>query len=235
MSDRFPTLEWIEKVAEALSSLDQEFVFVGGATLPFYLRKSVWNQARPTKDVDVVLELLTFKDVRRFEDELLSIGFENDTRKGAPKCRFIYKEIAVDILSTDREAQGFKSKWYQDGFKHAKVAPDASSPKIKIFTLPYFLASKIDAFHDRGKSDFLASKDLEDIVSIFDANPESDLEKEVSQAPADVKIYLKENLANLLDDYRFADAVPGAVFSRQLANEASEKVLNRVRSLVSQL
>ena len=38
-------------------------------------------------------------------------------------------------------------------------------------TAPYFLATKIEAFKGRGRGDFLASHDLEDLIFVIDGRP----------------------------------------------------------------
>ena len=48
-----------------------------------------------------------------------------------------------------------------------------------MITAPYFLATKFEAFHGRGNSDYRMSHDLEDIVTVIDGRPElaSEVEK----------------------------------------------------------
>jgi len=42
---------------------------------------------------------------------------------------------------------------------------------ISLIAAPVFIATKLEAFHDRGGGDFLASHDLEDIVTVVDGRP----------------------------------------------------------------
>lgn len=50
----------------------------------------------------------------------------------------------------------------------AKAYPlDLDGITIKLMPFPYFLASKMEAFFDRGINDLYASYDLEDILYIF--------------------------------------------------------------------
>ena len=53
------TKEMIIIVAKALGELNDNAVFVGGATVPFYLPEIYLAQARPTEDIDVVMDLDT--------------------------------------------------------------------------------------------------------------------------------------------------------------------------------
>ncbi len=44
------------------------------------------------------------------DKELRSKGFQHDTSKGAPICRWIYRNIKVDIMSTDASSVGFTNQ-----------------------------------------------------------------------------------------------------------------------------
>lgn len=52
------TIEMIKVVATALGELNKRAVFVGGATVPFYLPEAYLSQARPTDDIDIVMEIV---------------------------------------------------------------------------------------------------------------------------------------------------------------------------------
>jgi hypothetical protein len=57
MSSSAKSIDLIRLVAHALGELNNSAVFVGGATVPFYIPEVYWPQARATEDVDVVLEM----------------------------------------------------------------------------------------------------------------------------------------------------------------------------------
>ena len=59
-----------------------------------------------------------------------------------------------------------------------------------IFSTPYLLASKIEAFTSRGGGNFYFSSDIEDIVAVIDGR--SNLFEEVQQADEEVKAFLSE-------------------------------------------
>ena len=55
-----------------------------------------------------------------------------------------------------------------------ETAQDAKLPSgtmIKLITAPTFLATKFEAYSDRGGADMLASHDIEDIVNVVDGRP----------------------------------------------------------------
>jgi hypothetical protein len=67
---------------------------------------------------------------------------------------------------------------------------------IKIFSAPYFLAAKLDAFLDRGHGDGRTSSDFEDIVFLLEHR--SAIWKECEAAPLEVRTYLKTEFKKLL-------------------------------------
>lgn len=71
---------------------------------------------------------------------------------------------------------------------------------------PYFLATKLEAFKDRGKQDFLLSHDLEDITSVIDSRPE--IASDVAEASANLKQYLSFEFALLMSNDQFLQALP---------------------------
>jgi hypothetical protein len=62
------------------------------------------------------------------------------------------KGVIVDIMPTGENVLGFKNKWYPEGYKNSIVVDIDGQYSIRIFSLPYFMASKLDAFMDRGNN-----------------------------------------------------------------------------------
>lgn len=154
-------------VAKRLGPLAARGAFVGGATLELLISDEGAGPVRPTDDVDVVLPVATrrefFEDVT---DQLRRAGFKHDMRDDAPICRWIVEGVTVDVMPTHADILGFANRWYEDGLHHAQTVTLEPGLKVRIFSAPYFLATKIEAFKDRGRGDYLGSADLEDIVSV---------------------------------------------------------------------
>ena len=72
---------------------------------------------------------------------------------------------------------------------------------------PYFLATKIDAFKGRGGGDYMASHDMEDIITVLDGRPE--IVSEIRNSSDDLKIFLSDTFRTLLTNGEFLDAIPG--------------------------
>jgi predicted nucleotidyltransferase len=67
----------IKAVNQVLQGLNQEYVFVGGATVSLYATNSAaTNAVRPTDDVDIIVELASYKGYTELQENLLDIGFK---------------------------------------------------------------------------------------------------------------------------------------------------------------
>lgn len=76
----------IKAVANILNQLNEEFVFVGGATVSLY-GDVCKAEARPTDDVDVIIELASYTGYAQLDENLRKLGFENDIESGV-LCRY---------------------------------------------------------------------------------------------------------------------------------------------------
>ena len=110
-------------------------------------------------------------------------------------CRYIIKDIPVDVMPVKEDILGFKNEWYPEGCKHAIEFRLDEQITIRLFSLPYFLASKLDAFNDRG-GDGRFSKDLEGIVHVL--NNRTTVWHDMENCAADVMEYMKEKFGLLL-------------------------------------
>ncbi|MGB2924557.1 MAG: nucleotidyl transferase AbiEii/AbiGii toxin family protein [Limnothrix sp.] len=162
-----PQIENLEKVAAILSKIPEQFVFTGGATIALYLDEILWDEVRPTIDVDCVVEIASRVEYYALADRLRALGLEECTEPDAPLCRWLYQDLIVDIMPCDAEILGFSNRWYQAGIQHKMTYILPSGQAIAIFSPIYLLASKVEAFLGRGQN-FRFSKDIEDIVILLD-------------------------------------------------------------------
>ncbi|MXV14009.1 hypothetical protein [Hufsiella ginkgonis] len=132
----------IKAVSQVLSELNEEFVFVGGATVSLYASNpELATEVRPTDDVDVIVELASYSGYSKLDERLRSVGFQNDIESGVI-CRYRIQRIIVDIMPTHPESIGFSNQWYPDGFANAVTCRLDDQTSVRIFSLPYFVASK---------------------------------------------------------------------------------------------
>ncbi len=193
----------IKIVYDALEELANEVVFVGGATVALYADRPS-GEARPTDDVDILVELMHYRDYAAIEERLRSKGFTNDTESGVI-CRYRVQGIIVDVMPTGENTLGFTNSWYEQGY--ATAVPHALDEhcSIKIFHPVYFLATKMEAFNNRGGGDGRWSSDFEDIVYVL--NNRNSIWEELQATDAAVKAYLKEQFRLQLENEYFGEWV----------------------------
>lgn len=79
------SIELLELGASALGTLTDEVVFVGGATVTLWITDPAAPPPRPTKDVDVIVEVASRTAYHAFEKRLRDAGFRDD---GEVICRW---------------------------------------------------------------------------------------------------------------------------------------------------
>lgn len=104
----------IKVVHDALEELNTEVIFIGGATVSLYADRPA-GEIRPTDDIDILIELLNYKEYAGIDEKLRRKGFVNDTASGVI-CRYTIHGIIVDVMPTSEEILGFSNIWYQEGF-----------------------------------------------------------------------------------------------------------------------
>lgn len=230
MRNKSPNLEMLAVVAKGLRGFKEKVAFIGGATIDLYISYPADAASRPTDDVDCVVELASRGQYYAIEEELRSLGFKNFLGKG-PLCRWEYFGIMVDVMPTEGKILGFSNRWYPDGLANTETAVLPDGPEVQIFSVPYLLASKIEAFVDRGKGDYHASADIEDIVALLDGCP--DLKEKIQRAPNDVRSYLAEKFQAFLGQPRFMESLPGHVLDRANAPLRADRVRALLEGLSS--
>ena len=199
----------LQTVAFGLADLKKEMVFVGGAVAELYADNPAASEIRPTRDVDCVIEISSRLAFSRLEENLRAKGFKNDTSNEAPICRWIYKDIKVDVMPTNSKVLGFTNQWYEQGIetKISKILPDDT--KIFVFPPEYYLAAKFEAHKGRGGNDLRQSHDFEDIIYILDNCP--DILDNINDTNPKVRIYLKEECQNLLENKGVIEGIESAL------------------------
>jgi len=119
----------------------------------------------------------------------------NDIESGVI-CRYIIHGVIVDVMPTDKSVLGFSNDWYPDGFLSAIETDLGNGTRVKIFSPAYFIASKLEAFHHRGKKDGRMSSDFEDIVYVL--NNRNAIWDELNSAPLKLKKWLQHEFRLLL-------------------------------------
>jgi len=162
-------LEHLERVAVAMAQVGVRHAFIGGATIGLFLDELGAAQARVTDDVDCIVEVETRGAHHELEQRLRDAGFTHATEPGAPICRWRFEDIAVDVMPVDAAILGFSNPFYRTALDAAEPVTLASGRQVPCVTLGYTVVTKVVAFEDRGADDPWLSKDLEDLVALFDS------------------------------------------------------------------
>lgn len=186
----------IKAVYDALEELAKDVVFVGGATVSLYTDR-VADEVRPTDDIDILIELVSYQGYADIEEKLRQKGFINDWESGVI-CRYKVQGIIVDVMPTSDRILGFSNKWYTPGFSNAIDYTLDEKHVIKIFSPPYFLATKLEAFKNRGHEDGRTSTDFEDIVYFL--NNRSTIWEELKNTEPHLKTYIVDSFRDLLNN-----------------------------------
>ena len=132
------------------------------------------------------------------------MAFKNQGRRTPPVCRLELNGLAVDVMVPDPSVLGHNAEWFAEAYDCAGTFVLPSGLMVRAITPPYFLATKLAAFSDRGGGAFIGSKDIEDIINLIAAYPA--LLKELKDGHGPVFTFIKERLASFLDLPEFEDA-----------------------------
>jgi len=213
--------------ANGLHGLTAEVVFVGGAVLELLVTDRAAAPIRPTVDVDVIAEIVTYADYVAFSERLRALDFSEDSRPNAPLCRWIQGDLTLDVMPVSAAALGFGNRWYRGAMESAQSITLTSGASIRVIAAPFFLGTKMEAFRSRGARDYLMSHDLEDFVSVIEGR--ETLLDEMQEAPADLKEYLAEAAGELLAEPRFLDALPAYLPGDAISQRRVSVILERLR------
>lgn len=202
-----PNLGLLVGMAQALGPLCERVVFVGGCATGLLLPVPNLLDVRPTEDVDGIVEVATLAGYHALAEELHQQGFRQTMEDNTPPFRWFWQRMQLDLVPLDEKVLGFANRWYRAGFDAAVQTEVAPGLVLRHLSAPYFLATKFEAFNDRGRNDVYTSHDLEDILTLVEGRTE--LEQELSTAAADVREHVMDCMAKLLANPDFNNALAG--------------------------
>jgi predicted nucleotidyltransferase len=223
-----PNIELLTRIAEALGELREQMVFVGGCATGLLLTDAAAAPVRATQDVDAIVAIVSLRDYHRLGEALRSKGFSQTPAEGEPPYRWTFASMKLDVMPTDPTVLGFSNRWYEPALTTAVVTKLTEGVTIRLVKSDYFIATKLEAFLDRGQGDYLVSHDLEDVLSVVDGRPE--LVEEIMQATPELRAYVAGVIGRLLEDEGFLNALPGLVIEGSPADR-TPVVLQRLRAL----
>lgn len=191
MHNKVINLALVSQVALGLQELRDKMVFIGGAVISLYTDDPAADEIRPTSDIDMTINLANYAEWAKMQERLAELEFYPDPQ-GQSICSYKFQNIAIDIMPADDSSIGVSNKWYKPGFKYLRQIELPDGTSINILPSPYFLATKLEAFKDRGQNDFYGSHDFEDIIYLLDNR--TTIVQEIQAAEEDVKEYIKKEL-----------------------------------------
>lgn len=209
-------LKEIETVVKGLGEIAEDVIFVGGYLPIFYVNVELFEEPRPTFDIDCIIEIKSRIEHYNLEKKLISKGFKNDASMVA---RWNFKGIIVDIMPTNQKILGFSNKWYKRAFNYRRKELLPNGNNCYILSLPYFIATKFEALNGRA-DDLRFSKDLEDIIYVINGC-ETAIE-DIKNSDESVKKYISEQFKLLKNNSNLEELIEGNL-SR--ANYSRKKII----------
>lgn len=218
------SVDLLEVAAATLTDLLPEVVFVGGATVTLWITDPGAPPVRPTKDVDVIVEVTTRRAFHEFDARLREHRFAEDQQDGVI-CRWQHldSDLILDAMPADESILGFENRWQGAALPHAIDRTLPSGAVIRAVSPPYLLATKLEAFKGRGRGDFMGSRDFGDIIALIDGREE--LVDEVAGAGGELRHYLAAAVQDVFAASRFEDGLFAALRPDPASQERAETVV----------
>lgn len=222
--------EDIARIARRLEPLETRMVFLGGAIVPFLLDHPGLTPIRPTMDIDLAIEVVTRLDYSKIEEKLIALKFSPDTSEGAPKCRWVIEGLEVDVMPVKDPTGEWRVRWFDVALETAETRVVDDTPCL-IAPAPSFIATKMEAFADRGKGDFQASHDMEDIITVVDGR--ETLESEIRASSEALCTYIADTLAAYMKNEAFLGCLPGHLPPDAASQQRLLGLLEKITSIAA--
>ena len=217
----------VEKVAFALGELNDDVIYVGGAVVSLYVTDAGAEQPRPTKDIDISVQVSSYAQMDQLREKLA-----NKKIYPAPTetimYRYSYEDILIDFIPYEETPLGPTNRWLKPGFEKAYPLK-AGDAEIKILPVSLFLATKWEAFKNRG-GDPRTSHDFEDIIYVIDNN--QNLVDDISNAKDDVRDFLKLMSKEILT-HSSANEIIECHINPYTANERRKLIIEKLEQIVN--
>ncbi|MBA3773480.1 MAG: hypothetical protein H0X13_13605 [Ramlibacter sp.] len=226
MNSKDPNINVLELVVKALGSLTEELVLVGGCSVGLLISDAARPPVRETVDVDMVAQVASVPEYYKTAKRLRACGFK-EAADDTNMCRWKNGSLILDVMPSSKSILGHSTnQWYPAAVATAQFAELPSGQRIRLITAPLFLATKFDAFHNRGEGNYLLH-DMEDIVNLVDGRIE--ILKEIAGSPAET--FLRDEFESLITDDVFLDVLPAHFRGDATSQARVEVVLERMRKL----
>lgn len=202
-----PNIALLTAMARAMGPLCEQVVFVGGCATGLLIDNPKLMDVRPTEDVDAIVEVASLAGYHQLAEQLVQRGFRQTMEDNTPPFRWFWNRMQLDLVPLDEKVLGFANPWYRAGYEASVSIALEDGLSLKHLSAPYFLATKFEAFKDRGGNDVFMSHDLEDVMTVVEGR--LNLVAEVEAAVDLVRQHIARSVVGLLGLPAFANALPG--------------------------
>ncbi|MFO8062035.1 MAG: hypothetical protein R6U31_03825 [bacterium] len=211
----------IRAVAKGLDKTGVKYCFIGGASCGFYIDDPNASRVRPREDIDCIVDTSSDREFDQFIKQIASLGFEKNNASES-QSRWDYNGITVDIVKACRDENG----WYPEGIRECeeRIMGDVT---VRYLSLPYFLASKLEALKQRGTGDLSSSRDFEDIVIVLDGLADISV---LNEFPEDVLLFIKESFKSIIKRKDFYDALIGHIDVSPIREKRASRIMDFINN-----
>ena len=225
LKNQIINLKIVEKVASILGELNHEVIYVGGAIVSLYVTDEGAEQARPTKDIDISIQVSSYSEMDQFREKLAKKKIYPAINEKV-LYRYTFEDILIDFIPFKKTPLGPTNSWLKPGFEKA-YSIKIGTQKIKILPVSLFLATKWEAYKNRG-NDPRMSHDFEDIIYVIDNNLE--LLNDIKNADQPVKDYLKGMSVEILSHLSLHEIIECHI-NPYTATERKELVIEKLQRI----
>lgn len=223
-----PNVQMVEGLVKHLSGITDDFVLIGGCATGLLITEPMTTKVRPTTDVDLIASLATRSEYEQIADKLRERGFVEDATSDVI-CRWKIGPFLIDVIPTEENVFGFGNVWYREAYDTASKIELPSGVQIRLIASPYFVATKIIAFHNRGNGDFGASHDIEDIITVL--NGRKELEDEVQVSTRGLQEFLRDEIEAFLLDPSFTEAISWHLLPDEISQAKLPDIFQKLRTI----
>ena len=109
-------LKVIEKVALSLGELNKDVLYVGGAVVSLYVTDEGAEQPRPTKDIDISVQISTYNQMDTLREKLATKRIYPAPTESV-MYRYSHEDILIDFIPFEATPLGPTNSWLKQGFK----------------------------------------------------------------------------------------------------------------------
>lgn len=103
LKNQIINLAIVEKVASVLDELNNEMIYVGGAVVSLYVTDEGAEPPRPTKDIDISVQVSTYSEMEKLRERLASKKIYPAPTETV-MYRYSYENILIDFYSLRRNS-----------------------------------------------------------------------------------------------------------------------------------